>query len=66
MTRDGTFGRGQRAERFQLLGERAFLAEPANARLIEGNEVTYTGDLVERLLDKGTQVVQDPPLLRDT
>src|SRR5262249_47375749 len=30
---------GKRTERFQLLGERAFLAEPAHAHVIERDEV---------------------------
>ena len=47
-----TLGRRQRTERLQLLGERAFLAEPAHADLIERREVAAAGDLVERLLDE--------------
>ena len=46
----GPLGRRQRAERLQLLGERAFLAEPAHAHLIERGEVAARGNLVERLL----------------
>ena len=48
----------QRAERLQLLGERALLAEPAHAHLVERGEVAAAGDLIQRLTHERVDVAR--------
>src|SRR6476619_4491105 len=57
----GPLGGCQPAECLQLLGERALLAEPADACVIERSQVAACGNLGERLLGESGQVGQEWP-----
>jgi hypothetical protein len=63
-TRSRALGSAEAAERFELLGERALLAEPAHARRLERRKIAARGNFAKRLRGKCRQVrhENEPPL----